>query len=103
MLSLVEPGRWLVVLIFAMRTLRLRVLCRGLGLAGTAGSSYSRERRFFLSSTPTSIQPGCDAWCQAMDLCDKARSGSVSTDATFTQCLDDSNRELVPASTNTQF
>lgn len=61
---------------------------------GNASSSYARERRFFLSSTPTAVQPPCDAYCQAQDLCDKATSGTVTTDSCFTQCLENNVRAL---------
>jgi hypothetical protein len=61
------------------------------------GTAYARERRFFLSSTPMSIQPECDKWCMMQDLCDKSRSGSVTTDHCFTQCVEDNGRRLLVA------
>ena len=64
-------------------------------LRGNA-TSYARERRFFLSSTPTAIQPLRDEWCQMQDLCDKLTSGNLTTDSTFTQCLEDNGRAFVP-------
>jgi alpha-galactosidase len=65
-------------------------------------SSYARERRFFLSSTATSIQPPCDKWCQMQDLCDKQRSGSVTTDQCFTQCIEDNGRALATSTDGTE-
>jgi len=66
----------------------------GGGGSGNA-SSYARERRFFLSSTPTSVQPPCDAYCRMQDLCDKATSGAVTSNACFTECLENNGRALV--------
>jgi hypothetical protein len=62
---------------------------------GRNGSSaYARERRFFLSSTPTAIQPLCDDWCQMQDLCDKQHSGIMTSDMCFTECLENNGRAL---------
>ena len=62
----------------------------------TNGSSYARERRFFLSSTPTTVQPPCDRWCRMQDLCDKKLSGATTSDACFTECIENDGRALVP-------
>ena len=61
------------------------------------GTAYARERRFFLSSTPLQVQPRCDKWCQIQDLCDKATSGIIGTDACFTMCTDTGGRALETA------
>jgi hypothetical protein len=62
---------------------------------GANGTSYARERRFFLSSTPRSVQPPCDKWCMMQDLCDKARSGSTGTDTCFAECIETNGRKFV--------
>jgi len=59
------------------------------------GTSYARERRFFLSSTPTSVQPTCDAFCIMEDLCDKASSGMTTSNQCFTECLETNGRRLI--------
>jgi hypothetical protein len=62
---------------------------------GSNATSYARERRFFLSSTPTSIQPTCDKWCRMQDLCDKARSGTTTSNQCFTECIETNGRRFV--------
>ena len=58
-------------------------------------SAYARERRFFLSSTPTSVQPACDAFCMMEDLCDKASSSVTTTNECFTECVENNGRRFV--------
>ena len=60
--------------------------------------AYARERRHFLSSTPLSVQPACDAYCQMEDLCDKARSGATTSDQCFSECVEDQGRRLATGS-----
>lgn len=55
--------------------------------SSVSNGTYHDERRFFLSSTPVSIQPECGKWCQVQDLCDKEFSGRVGTDQGFTTCI----------------
>jgi hypothetical protein len=56
--------------------------------ASNTSSLYALEQRFYMSSTPTSVQPLCDAWCQTQDLCDKEFGGIVQTSGSqFTTCL----------------
>ena len=57
--------------------------------------SYNHSLRFFLSSTPLSIQPLCDSFCQVQDLCDKSLSAHTQTDGSFTQCVDAGGQQLV--------
>jgi hypothetical protein len=59
------------------------------------GTSYARERRFFLSSTPLSIQPPCDKWCMMQDLCDKGTSGATTSNQCFTECIETNGRRFV--------
>ena len=65
----------------------------------SAGDLYARERRFFLSSTPITIQPLCDDWCKMQDLCDKQHSGIMTSDMCFTECLENNGRALAPQHT----
>ena len=57
--------------------------------------SYNHSLRFFLSSTPLSIQPLCDSFCQVQDLCDKSLSAHTQTDGSFTQCVDTGGQQLI--------
>jgi len=58
---------------------------------------YADERRFFLSSTPVTVQPLCNEWCQVQDLCDKAFSGIVGTDQGFSTCIGGQGSALSPS------
>lgn len=61
-------------------------------------TAYARERRHFLSSTPLSVQPACDKYCRMEDLCDKARSGAITSNQCFSECVEDNGRLLVDGS-----
>ena len=60
-----------------------------------SSSMYSKERRFFMSSTPEKYQPKCDAWCQTVDLCDKEFGADISTDKGFQGCTYWRGRSLI--------
>ena len=60
-----------------------------------SSSIYSKERRFFMSSTPVKYQPKCDAWCQTVDLCDKEFGADISTDKGFQGCTYWRGRNLI--------